>query len=90
MTQVGIKELDEHNCMNLVSYWSVINVSHTTKKLTVWTCSSFVQSAENLKRTSEPFEQDRGERIKSLAVPTTTYHSVGLRDANVQTARLVE
>ena len=33
---------------------------------------------------------ERGERVKSLAVPTTTYHSVSLRDANVQIVRLHE
>ena len=56
--------------------------------LTVWTCSSFVPSGDSLKRTRDPPEHVRGLRVRSLAVPTTTYHSTSLREANVQTATL--
>jgi len=51
-------------------------------------CSSFVPSGDSLKRTRDPPEHVRGLRVRSLAVPTTTYHSASLREAKVQTATL--
>ena len=56
--------------------------------LTVCTCSSLDPSGFSLKSTSAPPELVLGESIMSLAVPTTTYHSVSARDVNVHTATL--
>ncbi len=41
-----------------------------------------------MKTTSDPPLQARGDRLTSLAVPTTTYQSVSGRDENVHTAKL--
>ena len=43
--------------------------------ITVWTCSNLPPSGESLKTMSEPPDELRGVRMRSFAVPTTTYHS---------------
>jgi len=56
--------------------------------LTVWTCSSFAPSGVSLNKIRDPPEHVRGLRVRSRAVPTTTYHSTSLREAKVQTVTL--
>ena len=54
----------------------------------MWTCSSFAPSGVSLNNIRDPPEHVRGLRVRSLAVPTTTYHSTSLREAKVQTVTL--
>ena len=54
----------------------------------MWTCSSFAPSGVSLNKIRDPPEHVRGLRVRSRAVPTTTYHSTSLREAKVQTVTL--